>query len=489
MRLPSIPLFVALAALSGCGEDDSACSGLSFPAPPSDTGDAVFVAAACPAAGALGTRERPFPSLAEAVLRAPAGATILVAEETSYDEQLVIDKPLRILGAAPSLDASEATVTLRPPTGPGVLVTSGAQGVVLRGLVIERAKGAGVWVTKGSSASLEGSIVHNVEPDGDGLFGYGVVATEGASLTLTGVTVDGATEVGIYIQGAAASLDGAVVKNVTRHGAIRLEEATGTVSIRSTTVETSAEVGILVASSAATIVDSSVTSIYPSELGIADGIVVKQRKGADGASLGDARADIDKTSISQIARAGVLFSDGAEGSVAGSAIAYCGTGGERGAGVWLQRGAGAKEGVLITGSLIHSNDFVGVGLTSGARARIVDNERIGNTDMTLLAMNNDYSSIGDGIDVQGGAWADIESNVIDHNDRFGVFFDHAAPDTILKANSIRYNAEKGLIVQHPDGAIPPFADNEFLENLNGDFLVLGPAEASFFVLDDDLATP
>lgn len=489
MRVVAILSTVAAAlALSGCG-GGSGCEDLSFPAPPDGAGDPVFVAGTCSSDGADGSRNRPYPSLAAAVEKAPSGATILVAAETSYDEQLVIDRPLRILASPAGSNESDATVTLRPTTGPGVIVTSGAKDVVIRGLRIERPKGAGVWVTEGAAATIEATTVRDAEPDGDGHFGYGLLASGGATAVIRRTTVDGAAEVGIYIQGATGTLDEVSVADVSGRGGIRLEDATGTVAISNTAVESSAEVGILVASSTATITASSVASNILGASGIADGIVVTRRKGADGAYLGEARADIDGAVISQVGRVGVLFSDGATGSLTDSTVTHCGTKAGQGAGVWLQLGAGGDEGVLLTKNRIRANGFLAIGVSSGSRARVIDNPEVNDSQSEIVSSPGTFWEVGDGIGVFDGAWADIESNVVDHHPRFGILLEHAAEGTIVKSNFIGNNGMVGLVIQHPDGEIPAFADNQFLNNGEHDFLVLGPNEPGFGAAAGDFVTP
>ena len=53
----------------------------------------------------------------------------------------------------------------------------------------------------------------------------------------------------------------------------------------------------------------------------------------------------------------------------------------------------------------------------------------------------------------------------------------------------RYDVPFGIVVQHPTGGIPPFADNDFENNSSGASLVLGAGEAPRPVHTGDLATP
>ncbi len=482
-------LLLAALPLTGCGEEPQTCTGKSFPAPPSDAGDLLFVDDSCPADLADGTREHPFPRIGDALTRASPGATILVAEESAYQEELVIDKPVRILAGPPETAAQDATTVVRPATGPGLVVSPGVTDVLVRGLVIERPKAAGIWIADGARATLDGVRVHAVELDGDGQYGYGILASGGASATLVRTAVDGAPSIGIYVKGAAASLDRVDVTGVTGHGGLRLEDTTDVVTVHDSMFSDCEEVGVLVAGSDAKLTGVTVTGVLLGKSGGGDGIVVTRRKGADGAYLGHASADIDASLVAYAARVGVLFAGGATGSLSGTTVGFCAPNATFGAGVWLQSGAGGEEGVLLSKNTIHSNTFLGVGLTSGATARIVDNFQISSTAAGLLLVGDQYFSVGDGLGVFNGARATVESNAISGNERMGAIFDGAAAGTTFHANEVTNNQSFGLLIQNPGDTIPPFAGNDFQNNGNGPTLVLGPSEPAHPVHTGDLSTP
>lgn len=486
-RLPV--LILAALPLAGCGDGARSCSDLSFPAPPADAGDPLFVAAGCPADGADGTREHPYSRIGDALAEASAGRTILVAEETTYDEDLVIDKPVHLLGSPPETAGRDATTTIRPRLGPGVVVSKGVTGVEVRGLVIERAKGAGIWVAEGASATLDGIRIHAVELDGDGRYGYGILASEGATASVVRTSIDDAPAIGIYFAGATGSIDEVEVQGVGSHGGIRLEDTTAKVTIREATVSGCGEIGILVASSTAKIEVATISGIRLGASGVGDGIVVMRRRGPDGAYLNEARADIEGAVITQAARVGVMFSDGATGSLAHSTVASCAPSAAFGAGVWLQSGAGGEEGVLVTKSRIRNNTFLGVGLTSGATGRILDNLQIDETAAGLVLVQGEYASVGDGLGVFRGARATVESNVLGSNGRQGAIFDEAGAGTTFAGNQVTDNQGFGLVIQRPTAGIPPFADNDFKGNLLGPTLVLGIGQVPHPVHTADLATP
>lgn len=483
-------LFIAIpaCALAGCGEDGPACSDVSFPAPPSDAGDLLFVARPCSEADADGSRERPYSRIGDALANAREGATILVAAGTEYAEGLTIEKSVRILASPPDTIAEEATVALDPP-GAGIVLAAGARDVVVRGLIIRRPKAVGIWVPQGADAVIEAVLVKDTERDGDGEHGYGILASDGGSIEIKRTTVSGAPEVGIYIAGGSALIEDTDVSGVSGSGGIRLEAAKGTATIRDSIVEGCAQVGILVSNST-TIVDR--TNVFNTSLsagGLGDGIVVRRRRNENGAYFAEAAAQISNAIVTQNARLGVLFSEGATGSLTDSIVTSNGTVSARAAGVWVQSGAGEKEAVLISNNVIRLNRFSGVGVTSGARAHIENNQQISETTAGTLLVGDQYVEIGDGVGIFAGARADVLSNTIRSNGRFGVLMDEPAAGTTIEGNLIAMNHLLGLVIQHATTGIPPFADNTFIDNSLGPTAILGQNEVPFALHSADFAAP
>jgi hypothetical protein len=488
MRAWCFAFAAAAGCLAGCGDKGPDCKAVSFPAAPSDAKDTVYVASACPADVADGSRERPFATIADAVAHASDGATILVAEDSEYGEDLVISRSVHLLGAASTATPEEVTTTLRPKGG-GITVQGGAQDVLIRGFEIDHAKGFGVRVTGGAQASLEGLMIQGTEDDGDGQFGYGIVVDGGAAAKITGTTVQSAASVGVYVDHAGAELHHVRVESVLGRGGIRVEDAQGVVAIHDSVVDTCKEVGILVSNSTATLHGTNVLGTKVASSGLGDGIVVRRRPDDKGQYPAAASADIQAAVVTSAGRVGIVFSEGATGSISQSTITSCGANSGWGAGVWLQSGAGGDDGVLVTQSTIRANSYIGLGVTNGARARIVQNTTIGETVASVIYSNDQYVSVGDGIGVFNGARATIESNGVGSNQRFGVILDNPAAGSTLQGNSIHDNGQFGLVVQRSTSGIPPFSDNTFENNGFGSTSILGPNESAFPVHANDFATP
>lgn len=491
MRTWCWSVLVAAAALAGCGEGEGevTCDEVSFPAAPGDSDEILYVAAPCDAATADGSVDRPYAHIADAIEHAKPGATILIAKDTFYGESLYIDKPLRLLGAAPGIIAESATVTLKPRVGAGVVLAPDVKDVVVRGLVIEGPKAVGVWVPSGASARLEGVMVLDTEPDGDGNGGYAILASDGGHIELADTTVRSAASVGIYLAGGTGVLDYTEVTGVPGHGGIRVEDAPGSVILRNTIVDGCTEVGILVSNSTATITTAVVLHTIVGEAGSADGIVVRRRKNAAGEHAATAEAIITSSIVNDNARVGVLFSEGATGELSDSTISSNGQSTGWGAGVWVQSGAGGEPGVLLAGNTIQQNRFIGIGVTSGASAHVVDNHQINSTQAASVLVNDQSVDIGIGLGIFNGARGVVQGNVIGMNGQNGVLMDDPAVDTLLESNEIHTNSQFGLVIQNATAGIPPFADNDFHDNFFGATQVLGPAEPPVLVRTSDFVAP
>ena len=90
--------------------------------------------------------------------------------------------------------------------------------IALKGSIVERNADQGIFVT-GSSATLESSIVRDTKPRPDGTYGRGLYVTEDdvtrlpATVTLRSSLVERNTEVGVYLVGATADIDGSILRD------------------------------------------------------------------------------------------------------------------------------------------------------------------------------------------------------------------------------------------------------------------------------------
>src|SRR5690242_15516434 len=150
----------------------------------------LFVAlATLQSASADGTQSRPFPSVAEAVKAAPAGALVRIAEGT-FAETLVLDKAVTLAGAG-----SGKTRLVAPPGTRGPIVrVQGEARVEVRDLAI--ANGAVGISAMGGSARLQGVALRDLSDSAlvvrgaEVAFVDGEIAAVGGGKTGVAVRID-----------------------------------------------------------------------------------------------------------------------------------------------------------------------------------------------------------------------------------------------------------------------------------------------------------
>ena len=265
--------------------------------------------------------------------------------------------------------------------------------------------------------------------------------------------------------------------------------ASGEVWIHENELDGNAEVAIGVYSSAVRIEGNLIANTQAAGTdGIDDGIVVSRLKDAGGAYLGEADAVIEGNTIQDNGRIGVLFSAAARGSVVDNEISGHGVGADFAAGIWAQAGAGGPDGLTIKGNTITRNRYVGIGLTSAARASIAQNTAIDDTEAAEVFDGVSQFLLGDGIGVFDSAYAAIQGNTIRNSGRFGVILDAADESSTLGGNTISGSGEFGVVVQHQTEALD-LSSNTFSGNMSGDSKVVGVAEPPFGVQMADVSTP
>ncbi|MCB9596867.1 MAG: hypothetical protein H6719_29360 [Sandaracinaceae bacterium] len=190
---PGTERFVDEAA---CAPIGAACPTDEWAEPPA-SGAAVYVRAG--ATGGSGTRAAPYGTIADAIVRAPPGATLLLARGT-YDETLDVFGGLTVRGAcaaetilAPSsggitVRAAErgitlTDVTIRPASDATAVEVTGE--LTLRSVVVERAVDEAILVVDGGALDASRIAVRDIGS---------TAAESGRGLTVTNgtATVDGA---------------------------------------------------------------------------------------------------------------------------------------------------------------------------------------------------------------------------------------------------------------------------------------------------------
>ena len=150
---------------AGCADVESPCPLGAFPDRIPSGAAPVYVLAG--ALGGDGTEASPFGTIAGALSGSGPG-DVLVLGKGRYNEALVLDRPVTLIGACPvetlidgaGLDPLEPLVAVR------------AHDVVLTGLGLTDAQGDGLVVQSGASVELTGIVIH-------GASGVGIRATGG----------------------------------------------------------------------------------------------------------------------------------------------------------------------------------------------------------------------------------------------------------------------------------------------------------------------
>lgn len=472
-------------ATAGC-DGSSSCVTDAYPPAPQSAVDLVHVSAACPASGADGSPEHPYPSMQQAIDAASPGDAILVAPGT-YPENLVIDEMISIIGAGDDVEPADAPVVLEAPEAFAVQVVDNAPSVVLQGLAIVNAPGAGVWARNGAEVFLHGLRVEGTQPDENGDYGYGVLATDDGSIIVCKSAVTGSALAGVLVSGAHAEIEFSEISGNHGRGGVRLQEAASEVKITGTVLDGNDEAGIGVYGSDVLVEDCTVRgTVATGDANIGDGLVVTRLKDDGGMFFGAAKATVIGSTFADNARLGLLFSGGAEGGVASTTISANGFGAAFGGGLWAQSGSGAAAGLSIQGCEILENRYLGIGLTSGAKALIQGNQAISGTVAEDVFVGLDEAPIGDGIGVFSGALATIADNQIGGNGRFGVVLD-GAEGTTIEGNTVTGSADAGVLVQN-QAAAPALGSNTFSANAGGDSKVLGAADKKALVVKDDFSS-
>jgi len=192
----------------------------------------------------------------------------------------------------------------------------------LRYSLIERSTDCGVFVS-GGEATVEGTLVRDTLPDGDGKFGRGIEIQDdtdelsGATATLRGCLFEQNREVGIFAYRSQVTIEGTVVRGTQPNGqgsgrGVHLQEES-VATIRSSSIEDNIEFGVQVYASDLTIETSSIRATRARSDGLfGDGIGVT-------GTAGPASAKVLSTRVEASDRA-AMTSHAAVVSLAGNAL-------------------------------------------------------------------------------------------------------------------------------------------------------------------------
>jgi len=223
------------------------------------------VDAAYSGGGSDGTSQKPWTTIQDAIDAAANGAIVAVASG-SYTEDLVIKgKAVRLWGRCPAY----VEIAGRPLQIAAVLIREGAGGTEVRDLAI-RGGSAGLLVS-----GAEGVVVQRVWVHDTGNRALDAEDTVGAAeLTLRDSLVEAATEDGLFVLGATATIEASVIRDtkpdLSKHGGLAVymtddlqAKKRCDVTIRGSLLERNSETAVFVGGSDATIEASVIRDTRP----------------------------------------------------------------------------------------------------------------------------------------------------------------------------------------------------------------------------------
>jgi len=445
----------------GGGMSVSPCGVEAYPKAPelAAEGAVIYVSSQCGSDKGDGTVELPFPTLGAGVSAAKPGDVVLVMRGTKYTENVVIQQPVSIIGEDEGKTGDDATIIVQSPN-PNAILVDGTSGVLLRGIIVQSPQGSGIWVQKGS-ATIDGVRVEGATKASGAVEerGNGIVATDSSSIIVQRTIIVQSSYAGVLMTDSRGTVSSSLIAKNSGVAGIWVQRSSGWVTLTGNDVTDNTGVGMAILSSQAIIVQNTVKdTVAAGGSDRADGIVVAEHLGATGISEGPAEASLSGNVISGNDRLGILYSGDARGIIVQNEVKANADDTWRGAGIWVQSGAGALSPINVQQNDISGNAFTNVGVHGSARAIIVQNPSIGASPATPWEENGTKVDCGEGISLFAGATATIEGNTIASNARSGIFLDAAAIETSISGNTI-WGSEFAIIVQNQLEA-PQLASNE-----------------------------
>jgi len=411
-------------------------------------GATIYVDAAYPGGDSDGSLQKPWTTISDAIAAAPAGALVAVAAG-SYVEDVVITKPIRLWGVCPE----QVEVVGTDPGVGALFLRTGSSGSEVRGLAVT-GDGVGVLVSGAVDVVLDQLWLHdalNPGVDIEGVLGP-------TAVTLRSSLVEQNHDIGVYVSGSEATLEGVVVRNTLPQPSDQkfgwgintqasLAGAPATALVRSSLIEGNHDVGVVVTGSAATLEGVVVRGTLPrasDQMGGRGTFIQASLAGAPSTAL------VTSSLAEQNHEFGVFVS-GSEATLEGVVVRGTlprASDQQLGIGIGMEPNPdnGAPSTALVRSSLVEQNHDFGV-ILNASEATLEGVVVRG----TLLRASD--GSFGDGVAVAsailpGGvevlASAVVRANRIEANARAGLvsFGAHVAlSDTALSCNAFQLNGE------------------------------------------------
>jgi hypothetical protein len=301
--------------------------------------------------------------------------------------------------------------------------TGAPSSLLLRGTLIEQSHEMGVAID-GSDATLEASVVRNVQPDGQGFGGRGVIvqSTTGApsSLLLRTSLVEQCHDVAVFIESSDATLEASVVRNTQPSAqgfggrGVAVQSATGAPSsllLRTSLVEQSREIGVSVNGSDATVEASVVRDTSPNAQALfGRGLSVQSQP-----TTGAPSSLVLRSSLVERSHEIGVSIFGSEATIEASIVRDTQAAGWGGRGVHVQTDMDAPSTLLLYGSLVEQN--------REASVAVVDSVATIESCLLRETHSNAEGHFGDGVllaAAPGPASARLIATRIDNSERAAV---------------------------------------------------------------------
>lgn len=473
--------------LSGCADDKTrvitTCNA-SYPPAPDGAKQIVHVAKNCPAEGADGSAGHPYPSIGQGVGAVDSQGAVLIAPG-EYDESVVVDRPVSILGGADATQPDQS-VTVRPPGSIGIDVNPPEDGaaVVISGVTIQGGTGAGLRLKRGQLALSRVTISNTApSPDPDAPVGHGLVVA-GGRIDASDLTVTGSASSGVLVQGGEGSLRAGKLRSNGQGGFVVIG-VSSSFTLRDSELSDNIQLGVGVFAGPVSLVGNTITSTKIHQpTGVGDGILVNVNEGATNVIP----VMMENNVVRGCERVGVLLGEGSTGSLTGNDIDGNATKAGYGAGVWLQARAGGDQGFVLSGNRVRNNRFLGLGATSGSNAVVSDN-RIEDTIGAMAVLEIGSAMIGDGVGLFDQTTIRLTGNTIARSGRFGVIADTVdASASRVEGNTLSDNVSGGVVIQFTDNAAQLNATQNDYSGAAG-LNILGASDKPFSVRKNEFSRP
>jgi hypothetical protein len=396
-----------------------------------------YVDAAFAGGASDGSEARPWTTIGEAVASAAAGTLVAIAAGSYVEDVVISGKPLRLHGVCP--DKVTIVATGQPTSCPAaaLCVASGAHRTEVRGIALS---GNGIRLSGALDVVFDRIRVHDIADEG---IAAGVTLGE-TSFTLRDSLVERAHELGIFVSGSEAHVEGSVVRETlpalvdqdegrgmsvqvpcfdTNRGQVCEPTRRASATITRSLIEHNYDTGLRIAGSDVTLEASVVRATVPSDDTGGRGIDITipcagQSTGFVCYTEARSSANVVRSIVEQNHDLGVQFA-GSDGLLDASVVRNTSPPGGRGVNIqdqcpMMAGGPCSRGTAIIRASLIEANHEAGVVALTG-------DVRVESSVVRRNLRRPSDNTLGRGIDVERLATATVIETLIDHNNDAGVF--------------------------------------------------------------------